>query len=204
MAQNANRVVYTSARRRSAVGDMDDTVLDSLVTTTLTGLLVSLVFGQFIFSAAGLIIVTLVSLFLIYRDRARPVSLLMFEVIGYTCATLLGFYMLRSAGVRVEADVDEDAVPMTAMLSYNLIALWLPSRARYEFVFRWATGLPSGPVKIASAAVLFAAELVIGFFGYSMVNSRWIVAVIGFGLVSFAFSCAILVAKVVLSVLRKQ
>lgn len=186
-------------------GDVvDGPGLDSFVTTTLTGLLIALVFGQFVYVALGLIVVVLISLFLTYRDPVRPAALLVLEVVGYTTAATLGFFILHSAHVRVASDADQDAIPMTAMLSYNLIALWMPSRSRYEFVFRWATGLPSGPVKVASAAVLFAAELVVGFFGYSVVNSRWAVVVIGFSLVSFVFSCGMLVVKMVLAVFRRQ
>lgn len=171
---------------------MDGPGLDTLLTTSLTGLLVALVFCQFIYVALGLVIISAFTLFIQARDYERPVSLIIFELSGYAIASLLGSVILDSVEQCTEISIPNDALPALALLSYNLVALWWPSRSRYERVFRWAPLFSSGIVKVAGAMGLISVELLVGVSLISFISLRWQVAIIAFSAVSITVGLTML------------
>ena len=154
--------------------------LDSLTTTSLTGLLLTLVFGQFLFVALGFIATSLFSLFILARDPERHPSIMALEIMGYIFSSLLGFFILDALEECTVVNFSTDALPVCAMLSYNVVALWWPSHSRYANVFRWAPVFSSGIVKVSFSVCLLCAELVLALALMPFVPARWGLALLSF------------------------
>ncbi|MGE0526327.1 MAG: hypothetical protein AB7P49_04630 [Bdellovibrionales bacterium] len=183
---------------------MDGPGLDTLLTSSLTGLLLALVFCQFFYVVCGLVVVSVVTIFIQMRDYERPVSLIVFELTGYAAASILGVLILDSFGECTSIQIANDALPVCAILSYNIVALWWPSRSRYERVFRWAPAFSSGIVKVAGAMGLILVELLFGVSLIAFTPLRWQVTVIGFSAISATVGLTMLLFTAVTYNLRSK